>query len=401
MILNTLEKSVSNETQRKIDAEAALRVAEENRAKAKENEIAGNLAGEISRATGAEQTLTANLGNEVSRAQTAEGALDTKIDSETTRATNAEGALDTKIDGEIARAGAAEEALDGRVTTIEDKIPPQAASDNQLADKAFVNSSINNIAAYYITKNATGEPFATKAELTAASVFYSGGQVRVPTRNDYTIVLHDESKSGEAIGANPTTRYLYDNGVWSLQYIVNNSGLTAAQLAALNSGATAERLNTIESDIDTLETNLASEVTRATTAENAFNTAIEGEIINRTNADAEINAKIPSEASDLNQLADKAWVNAKMVGYSISLPVANWSNNTQTVTVTGVSADETSQFITVRPLVASKTIYEAAEVRAVSAAADSLTFSCDTVPTADVGVYVIVINISEALATPV
>lgn len=399
MILNTLEKSVSNETQRKIDAEAALRVAEENRAKAKENEIAGNLASEISRATGAEKALIINLGNEVSRAQTVEGTLDAKIDAETTRATNAEGALDTKIDGEIARAGAAEDALDSRVTTIEDKIPSQAASDNQLADKAFVNSSINNIAAYYITKNAAGEPFATKAELTAASVFYSGGQVRVPTRNDYTIVLHDESKSGEAIGANPTTRYLYDNGVWSLQYIVNNSGLTAAQLAALNSGATAERLATIESDIDTLETNLTNEVARATGAEVTLTTNLETETANRTNADAAINAKIPTEASSSNQLADKAWVDAKVIGRTVSLPVANWSNKTQTVTVTGVSADETSQFITVRPLIASKSVYEAAEVRAVSAAADSLTFECDTVPTAAISVYVIIQEVTPASAS--
>lgn len=118
------------------------------------------------------------------------------------------------------------------------KIPSAASSSNQLADKAFVNSSINNVASYYITKNANGDAFATKAELNAATTFYSGGVVRQPTRNDYTVVLADESKTITTTGENPTTRYIYNNG-WDYQYIVNNSGLTAAQWSAVNSGITS------------------------------------------------------------------------------------------------------------------------------------------------------------------
>lgn len=119
------------------------------------------------------------------------------------------------------------------------KIPNQASAANQLADKDFVNSSIQNVAAFYITKNAAGDPFATKAELNAATVFYSGGVVRVPTRNDYCVVLADESKTIAETGENPTTRYIYGTNSWSYQYIVNRSGLTAAQWAAVNSGITA------------------------------------------------------------------------------------------------------------------------------------------------------------------
>lgn len=91
------------------------------------------------------------------------------------------------------------------ITTISGKIPAQASNTNQLADKEFVNSSLNSIAAYYITKNAAGDSFATKAELTSATTFYSGGVERVPTRNDYCIVLKDESHN------NATTRYIYNN----------------------------------------------------------------------------------------------------------------------------------------------------------------------------------------------
>ena len=50
---------------------------------------------------------------------------------------------------------ASQEQVDG----IEEKIPASATSENQLADKAFVNSSINNYSAFYLTKNANGDAF--------------------------------------------------------------------------------------------------------------------------------------------------------------------------------------------------------------------------------------------------
>lgn len=124
------------------------------------------------------------------------------------------------------------------VTAIKSKIPNAASTENQLADKDFVNSSINNFAAFYITKDSAGNAFATKAELTNATVFYSGGQVRVPTKNDYCIVLEDETKT-TSLGVNPTTRYTYNNQ-WDYQYIVNNTALTQAQVNAINSGITKD-----------------------------------------------------------------------------------------------------------------------------------------------------------------
>ena len=121
---------------------------------------------------------------------------------------------------------------------IQGLIPNQASQANQLADKDFVNSSLNSITAFYITKNAQGDPFATKAELTSATVFYSGGEVRVPTRNDYAYVLEDESKTDPVTSEKPSTRYIYQNNQWEYQYTVNKTALTAAQLAAINSGIT-------------------------------------------------------------------------------------------------------------------------------------------------------------------
>ena len=129
--------------------------------------------------------------------------------------------------------------IDTSISTIEWKIPSEASTSNQLADKAFVNSSINSVTAYYITKNASWDQFATYAELSAATTFYSGWVVRVPTRNDYCIVQNDETHD------HATTRYIYNNG-WEYQYTVNETALTQAQLDAINSGITANKVATYD-----------------------------------------------------------------------------------------------------------------------------------------------------------
>jgi hypothetical protein len=130
-------------------------------------------------------------------------------------------------------------AVYDKISSIDDLIPSAATSSNQLADKNYVNDSINSVTAYYITKNAQGDQFATHAELTAATTFYSGWVVRTPTRNDYTIVLADEDHD------NATTRYIYNSG-WEYQYTVNETALTQAQLDALNSGITSAKVSTYD-----------------------------------------------------------------------------------------------------------------------------------------------------------
>lgn len=108
----------------------------------------------------------------------------------------------------------------------------------------FVTSSVNANAAYYITKTASGDPFATKAELDAATTFYSGGVVRVPGRNDYCIVETDETHSGNSC------RYIYQNNQWEFQYNYEKQ-FTAAQMNAINSGITAAKISTYEEVIQT------------------------------------------------------------------------------------------------------------------------------------------------------
>jgi len=130
--------------------------------------------------------------------------------------------------------------LNSCVSAINWKIPSAATASNQLADKAFVNSSINALAAFYITKNAAGDQFDTYAELIWTTTYYSGWAVRVPTTNDYAIVKSDETHDGE------TTRYSYQTSQWEYQYTVNETPLTQCQLDALNSWITSGKVSTYD-----------------------------------------------------------------------------------------------------------------------------------------------------------
>ena len=126
-------------------------------------------------------------------------------------------------------------AVYDKICTIDSLISTNATSSNKLMDKNYIDDSINSVTAYYITKNAQGDQFATYAELAAATTFYSWWVARTPTRNDYTIVLDDETHSHEL------TRYIY-NSWWEYQYSINESPMTQAQLDALNSWITAAKV---------------------------------------------------------------------------------------------------------------------------------------------------------------
>lgn len=80
----------------------------------------------------------------------------------------------------------------------------------------------------------------------------------------------------------------------------------------------------------------------------------------------------------------------KTISVAITLSSSSWSNNTQTVTVSGVSATETAQLITPTPAIASQTAYYEAGIMCTGQAANSLTFTCQTVPTSNLTVYVVI-----------
>lgn len=97
-----------------------------------------------------------------------------------------------------------------------------------------------------------------------------------------------------------------------------------------------------------------------------------------------------------NQAANKAYVDSKAPKYvSVTLPSTGWAGNSQTVTVQGVEADETAQLIQPMPAVASQSAYIEAGILCTAQAADQLTFTCSTVPTADLQVYVVIQEVTQ------
>ena len=97
-----------------------------------------------------------------------------------------------------------------------------------------------------------------------------------------------------------------------------------------------------------------------------------------------------SPAHDITSSNITAWNGkATVSSISVSLTVANWSNNSQTVSVTGVSA---SNSVIVSPAPASIDDYVAGGIKCTAQASGTLTFTCTTTPSTAISVNVLVIN---------
>ena len=86
----------------------------------------------------------------------------------------------------------------------------------------------------------------------------------------------------------------------------------------------------------------------------------------------------------------------------VKLTVAGWnsSTKTQSVTISGVSADEASQLLLPMPTAASKSAYDDAGIQMTGQAANSVTFTCDTVPTAAIEVWVVIQSVKDVTPPP-
>lgn len=83
--------------------------------------------------------------------------------------------------------------------------------------------------------------------------------------------------------------------------------------------------------------------------------------------------------------------------HKVTLTAAGWDApaKTQKVTVSGVLADETKQLISPMPSMASQNAYAAAGIACTKQESNALTFKCQTVPTADITVYVAVQEVTQ------
>jgi len=167
--------------------------------------------------------------------------------------------LDNAIEIEGQARQADIETVNDDISNINEKIPTQASDTNQLADKDFVNSSVANTAAHFVSYDAQGNPFPTNAALLSAATFYYRGAAYTPTEHDYTTVTNDETHSGEQ------WRYGYDGAQWFAQYKVNPTPFTSAQQGAIDSNIT----QSLTTKLDALPDNATLQANFATAAQGA------------------------------------------------------------------------------------------------------------------------------------
>lgn len=81
---------------------------------------------------------------------------------------------------------------------------------------------------------------------------------------------------------------------------------------------------------------------------------------------------------------------------SVTLTSSDWdtSKKTQTVTVMGVSADESAQVIQPIPALASRDGYNTFGIRAISQAKNSVTFAAGIIPASDLSVYIVITEVT-------
>ena len=199
-----------------------------------------------------------DLATETQNRIDADGVLQDNIDTETQSRIDADNSLSNDIDTEATIRQNADDLLasdisnaSSRITSIEDKIPSQASSSNQLADKSFVNSSIQtNTANFRGNWNTWSDVPSDDVDLYPQD--YAGN--RIPTVNDYLVVKNASDYTANTLSG--TWRFKY-GGVWETdgkngwipEYQVNEEPLTSEQVYAINSGITSDKVSSYDAHL--------------------------------------------------------------------------------------------------------------------------------------------------------
>lgn len=293
---SALDSAIKAETKRATDAEGVLAKAVEDekaRAMAAEGANASAITAEADARAKADTALQGNITAEETAREAADDALAAKVTAEEAARKAADATLQANINTEESERKAADTALGTRVTNIEDKIPAQATSENKLADKDFVNSSI-------ATSTATFRgTFDTLEALKAAQA----------DKNDYAFWVHKDDDGNTCYD-----KYTYDGTEWKFEYRLNNSSFTAAQWAALNSGVTADIIKALQDSdkanakaiADEKAERIAAIIAEATNredADDALEEKITAETTERKAADATLQGNIDKKQDIISDLA--------------------------------------------------------------------------------------------------
>ncbi len=223
--LDVVIEDLATETQNRIDADGVLQ---------------DNIDAEITNRNDADMTLQNNINAETQNRIDADNSLSNDIGTEASIRQNADDLLASDISN-----------ASSRITSIEDKIPSQASSSNQLADKSFVNSSIQtNTANFRGNWNTWSDVPSDDVDLYPQD--YAGS--RIPTVNDYLVVENASDYTANTLSG--TWRFKY-GGVWETdgkngwipEYQVNEEPLTSEQVYAINSGITSDKVSSYDAHL--------------------------------------------------------------------------------------------------------------------------------------------------------
>lgn len=222
-----------------------------------------------------------------------------------------------------------------------------------------------------------------------------------PQEGDYTASMVGArpatwTPTASDVGAIPATEKGAASGVATLG---TDGKLTAAQKPAYTASEVGARPSTW--------TPSAADVGAVPTSRTVNNKALSADIsLTASDVGARPSSWTPT-ASEVGAVPTSRTVNGKPLSSNISLTAddvgaanppalrtatlsaSGWSGNSQTVTVQGVEADETAQLIQPMPAIASQAAYMAAGIYCSGQAANSLTFTCQTAPTENITVYVV------------
>lgn len=207
---------------------------------------------------------------------------------------------------------------------------------------------------YYVTFSSSSP---TDSELTSLFTTVSG---RPPAAGDY---LTDIAKS---------LTYGYNGTNWIKVETSADIPVFTSETPGLIKGSTADGTVAAETDgtgsvngWDNVKTTLNNHTESIGTIQSSLST-VEGEV-------AGLSADILTKNDKLNAV-------------TVTLTVAGWSSNTQTVSASNVTADN---IVWVSPAAASFDAYGKAGIRGTAQGAGTLTFTCTKVPTEEISVEVV------------
>ena len=288
------------------------------------------------------------------------------------------------VNGNIEDSGVSTSSVTGRLDTIEGKIPSQASTLNQLADKDFVNSSIATATAtfrgsYNLVSDFDLPINATQAQIAAAIATYLSAHSITPDKNDYVFVQIPTDASDPTV-VSRVDRYKYpDSGTtWEYEYSLNNSSFTAAQWAAINSGITSTLVGNYSTHVADTSIHVTS------TDKAAWNAKYDKPSTGIPSTDMSSAVQTSLGLADTAVQPDQIPPASKIT--SVTIGVSEWSNSTCVKAVSGMTADYA---LIITPSSASSSEYAICNVRCTAQGANSLTFVCDDTPTTSLTVNIL------------